>query len=503
MANTTERIQMLTAVNPVSVNERDKFSFSLREHWILLSLAVLFYFLLYCWYYPPICGIEDEVGFVNQALVWSKGAISAEGAGLTFVQDFVQFNGHHLPWRNPGRSLIIFPLLVIFGLKAIFVSGALIHAALTLVAGLIHSKLGQSPLWAILVLCHPTLEIYSRTIMGDAPAGLCLLLALFVILFRVSPGIPAGILIGLGAVMRYHVGLLLPIVATVMWFDRSLQHSKREALRCLFSGGGIGLLIAVYNLSLFGKPFGWTNQGFFSLSFFSSNVQFYAVALMVIWPGLLIAPLFDSSRISRYVHGMCWPVLALFSLYYFHDRGATFGETAVLGQRFLQCVLPVWIVSYSTALSRNVLTSMRAHLPGKLLAMSGVIACTVLLIGQILVFSAHQRHLRFLQSVRGEIIAKVPEESTIVSNYMVQKLFGIEDPALPRYKWLPYRTDAGPGDFTHLCETRTDPRPLFLVFLPKWPGDIEEGLGRYVKNCDLTAVPTHEPRLLLYAAPGH
>jgi len=55
---------------------------SWRRDWAALAALMLAYAGLFAAYYPPLPGIEDEVGFVNQPLVWSRGAISAEGAGL-------------------------------------------------------------------------------------------------------------------------------------------------------------------------------------------------------------------------------------------------------------------------------------------------------------------------------------------------------------------------------------------------------------------------------------
>src|SRR5258708_37182647 len=160
---------------------------AIGQQWCVLFLSLAFYLALFVIYYPPLCGIEDEVGFVNQAVVWSKGAVSAEAAGYQSMPDFVPAKGRTVPWRNPGRSLIVLPFLAV-SLRSILVSGALVHVAIALTAALIHFRLGQSPLWAILVLCHPTLSLYSRTIMGDAPAALFLLLAVFVVLSRPKPG---------------------------------------------------------------------------------------------------------------------------------------------------------------------------------------------------------------------------------------------------------------------------------------------------------------------------
>src|SRR5437773_2609786 len=94
------------------------------------------YLVLFCHYYPCTHSIEDEVGFINQAIVWSRGAISAEGAGFDHLDDFIESGGRHVGWRNPGRSLLILPFLTLGGLSAIFLSGAVIHLLVTLTTAL-------------------------------------------------------------------------------------------------------------------------------------------------------------------------------------------------------------------------------------------------------------------------------------------------------------------------------------------------------------------------------
>src|SRR5947207_1081066 len=91
-----------------------------RRDWAALAALMLAYAGLFVAYYPPLPGIEDEVGFVNQALVWSRGAISAEGAGLPGLADFTPVAGRHVAARHPGRSLAALPFLMIGGVRATF-----------------------------------------------------------------------------------------------------------------------------------------------------------------------------------------------------------------------------------------------------------------------------------------------------------------------------------------------------------------------------------------------
>jgi hypothetical protein len=186
-----------------------------RRDWVMLSVLMAAYAALFAAFYPPSFGIEDEVGYINQALIWTSGALTAEGAGFADLDGFAYLNGRHVPVRQPGRSLASLPFLALGGVGAVFVSGLLLHLATAAMAGVILSRLGCSPLKAVLVLFDPTLAIYSRTVMADGGVGLGLLLAALAVARtdRRYSGVLAGAAVGLAVLLRYHAGLALPFVA--------------------------------------------------------------------------------------------------------------------------------------------------------------------------------------------------------------------------------------------------------------------------------------------------
>jgi hypothetical protein len=466
-----------------------------RLEWLLLLFSMGFYVLLFVLYYPPLNAIEDEVGFVNQAIVWSKGAVSAESAGYRTMADFIGVNGRTVAWRNPGRSLIILPFIVVGGVRAVFVTGALIHLVTTLLAALIQQTIGQSPLWAILVLFHPTLGIYSRTVMGDAPAGLFVLAAVLVILSRPKPGFLAGVLVGIGALMRYHVLLFLPFLSTALWFDPSVNLPRLESVKFLVAGSSIATLLSIYNLRLYGSVWGVTAQGYFSWRFLLPHLLFYSLALLLLWPGMLLAPLLDRSRLSALARATGFPTVLLFSFYYFHDHGSSWAEDIVLGQRLIQCVLPVWIIAYASVISRKVVPVLVNISPVLWRTAAGA-STVILFLAQWYTFRRHQDHLQLLRSVRDEVVATVPAGAPIVANYMVQKLFGIADPALPYYSWI--RLDAAvQGPIESLLPGA---QSWYCGVFPKGPDDQAlKDLPEFLQRYRLKSVQTRTPGLLLYS----
>lgn len=475
-----------------------------RWSFVGLVACIALFIVAYVYYFPKTYGIDDEVGFINQTVVWSKGAISAEGAGFNQLPDLLPFKGRHVPWRNPGRSIIALPFYMAGGVGAIFVSSLLTHLALTLVLARILKRIGVSLLWAALVLFHPTLALYSRTIMADEAAGLFFSLAILAAVSGVRRrGLWAGTAIGAAALMRYQSAIVLPIFAFALW----RKEGRREAFECLAAGACFGALIAAYNVWLYGNLMGVTKQAYFSFVFVPRNLCFYFVALTLIYPLMFFAPLFDRSPARPFVLAICAPMLALLAPYYYIDTGATFKETLVLGQRLMQPALPAWIISYATVCERRALPWLRARLSSwqpslvspKFQAAYVVIICAALMLGCCLMFRRHQEHLNDLIAVREAVSSNVPAGSLVVGSATVMKLFAVPDARLPEYRWLRYDSVGYPIDNT--AELQKEKSVWYLAVLPKTPGsELPQTLAKYVNAYHMVRVPTSRPELILYKA---
>jgi hypothetical protein len=456
-----------------------------------------FYALLFFVYYPCTHGIEDEIGYINQGIIFSRGAVSAEGARLSHLEELREFHGGHVSWRNPGRSLLIVPLLWAGGLPAIFLSGLAVHLLVTLAAALTLARLGRSPLWAALVLCHPTLAIYSRTIMGDEPAALGLSCALLAFAATRRPGGWAGAAIGLAAVMRYQAGLTLPFFALAILAAPHVAQRRRQALYCLLAGGTVGVGLMAYNEYMYGNLLGWVGQGSFALTFVPRNLPFFAAALCAIWPLMFPALALDRSPLRWAARALCLPLLLLMLAWHEHDRHPFWPYTLVIGQRYLIPVLPAWVIAYAGCLARLAPTRLGAALANwsRPLATAG---CVALLVLVALAFQRHDAHLRGLRSARDEVARAVPAGSLIVGNYPIEKLFAVPWPGLPDYRWEHYES-RGTADSPD--SIRSEGRPWYLALLPKTPGsERPELLQQYVTRYRMTRVPTAHPTLILYRA---
>ncbi len=461
--------------------------------WFALLLGV--YSGLFLAFYPPLPGIEDEVGYINQALVWSKGAVSSEGAGYPPLTQFWEVAGKHVPVRQPGRSLAALPFLMVGGMKAIFLSGLLLHLLAATVGAMVLARLGHSPLWGTLLLFHPTLAIYSRAIMADESAGMGLLLALLPMAtgkgkFR---GIWSGLAVGFGALMRYHAGLALPFIALGYVGARREEGESRwrQAILCLAGGAASGLAIVVYNLILYHHPTDPNPgmRGSWGTSYFAEQVRFYIPALMVVWPGMLLAPILDRSSVRWAVRGACGFYLAAFHVYYFHDVGSSWFESAVVGLRLIQLALPIWIVSYACVLDDWIVRPLASRLGTK--ALGGLVAAglAVLVLANAAVFAKHSAHLRNFVDARAAILAALPRDATLVVNGATNKLFGV--PA-----------DDNRFTLVDIQDLSFRPAPAgewYLALYIRTPADLD--VARACADAHkLTPLPPPHPRVVLFKA---
>jgi hypothetical protein len=475
------------------------------REWAALAALMAAFAVVFLAFYPTLPGIEDEVGFINQSLVWSRGSLSAEGAGFSELWDFIEVHGRHVPARHPGRSLIALPFVWFGGVRAAFLSGLLLHLGLTGLGALVLVRLGRSPLWAALLLFHPTLAIYSRTITADAAAGTGLLLAALAVLSRGRfAGVCAGLAVGLAAAMRYHAALALPIVAASFFWPRGRPHAWRDAVLCVAGGCLGGGLIVIYNLAVYGtptEPF-TGSRGFFSTAFFVPHAEFYVAALMTIWPAMLLAPLVDRSSLRWLVRGVCGVFLGFLTLYYFHDRGSSWIETAVVGQRLLQVALPIWIISYAGMLDDWVVIPLFEYLGRRTRMALAALACAGLLMGMTLAFARHQHHLNELRAARDALIADVPEGSLIVFDGALFKLVGIPE-GVPTYRLRQLLYDDEVIEPRRLSEDLDhEPRPWFLATLHRGPrGVLAEASRELIARRRMEPVATNSAILSLYVSP--
>jgi len=439
----------------------------------LIAAGLVLYCAIFLLFYPPICGIEDEQGFVNQAIFWSRGALSAEGAGLsTHLGDLLPIGGRHLPIRHPGRSLAVLPFYMAGGYQAVFLSGIFLHVSLVLLATATLRRLNLPQNLALLVLFHPTLLIYSRTITADAAAGTGLLLAVYAFcqngaMVRRDLCL-AGLGVGLAATMRHHAAAAAPALALAVYLkNRRLKDCLVFALACLVSA----LPLLAFNLAAYGSlldPFS-AGRGLFSLKYLPEQIPFYAESLSLFWPLMFFSPFLVLKREKAAIPAVCLSFLALLGCYYFHDSSASRVQTDIIGLRLMQVALPTWIIAYCLVIYHQCSAILARF--DRFRSTAGIF---FLVIGTVLtyaIFDRHQTRLVDYAQRRQALLEAAPSGGFLLSEGLVHKLVGIYRPEQPDYEPHLVTFQSNRSYDEGVLQDRLRGRtPVYLAFSPNAPG---------------------------------
>jgi hypothetical protein len=477
-----------------------------RRGWTLLAISMALYLIGFAVWYPPTHAIEDEVGFLNTALIWSKGALTSEGAGLGELSETQVGPRGRVGWRNAGRSLVTAPVLASFGYSATFAVGALIHVLLALVAGLALRRMGRSAAWALLLLWHPSLLLYSRTVMADALGALCLCAAAWTLLSKRY--VLAGLALGLACVARYHLGASIPVVVLTVL----AVCGRGPALKVVVGGGVIGACLLGYNQLFFGHLLGATGQGHFGLGYFTRNLSHYATALALIWPGMLLAPLVwalwrwlrrgehvapEVDRRGAILLSLSLPLFGILLVYYFFDAmDGPFSKRVVMGQRLLLPAIPAWVLLFAQVLSEEFPGDLfGAERRRRLLSGLAPLVAAAGLVGGGAIMVRHQTYLEELVVQRDQVTETIPSGSLVLANRHFSKLLEVPREGLPSYR-LPRYEHHGKPLAGARERARAERQPYFLVHLRRRPGEaLPESWTELVT--DLGGETVHESPLLL------
>jgi hypothetical protein len=265
----------------------------------------------------------------------------------------------------------------------------------------------------------------------------------------------------------------------------------------------VGAVLVAYNLSVYGTPGEpFTRQrGVFLSEVFWPHLAFYAGALMVIWPGMLLAPLFDRSPLRWLTRGAIAVFLGPLLFYYFHDRAPGWFATAVLGQRLIQVALPLWVVGYAGVVDDSLARPLRKRLGETAWRGLVALACLVLVAGTGMMFDRHQAHLRALRQGRDAVVARVPAGSLIVYSGAFQKLVGTPV-GIPTYRlhaldWMYSQPIDPPEKVDRFLAGERG--PWYLAVLRREPGEpLTEYIRDVISRHHLREIPLGSPVVSLY-----
>jgi hypothetical protein len=300
-------------------------------------------------HWPASLTLLDEVGYVGQARLLLEGRVrpAPDSVCLSYLT----------PSGEIARYPYFFPALVapLFALspRAVFAVGFVASALLALVIAMALSRWKTDPVWAVLVLAHPTVLIFSRTVMVDIllsalAVGAWLSLGarrrfpavlLFALLVAAKPtGIPLAFLLLAGEALRLSSARRMAGVPVSF---------RQVALAALGTITGL-IVTAALNVATTGGlafSYAYSTAGF-SFANLTRSGPAHALTLLSL-PPLLIAG--GWPFVKRREYGPLLAVAGLFglmSLYGFVDTGRGWFDSLVLSPRLVLPTVAFLLIGY-------------------------------------------------------------------------------------------------------------------------------------------------------------
>jgi len=461
----------------------------------LLWLLAALYALLFIALWPPLTTTMDESAYLGFAYVLRQGTFYSDIAGITTPM-YIEAGPHLTIKYPPGMSVY---LAALSGLSWTLALGAnlFVHLATFFTVARLLRLAGASALFAVFYLLHPTAVIYSRTLMSDPLGGLLVALA-FLALVQKKP-LLAGTTLGLAVLVKTANGLTLGLFALGLlgeallpWKPRSSKELLTLALPAIrLVLGALPLMGVAYVYQKTIQDGGWakySGPGQFTLGYFVQHLPFYLLALLLVFPGMLVG-LIAYKGPGR---GPLWLAVAgivgFYSAYYYLDSTGSKVESFILGQRFLLAVLPLVVVAYGAWLQQLV-GQRKVLIPFAALVL-------VLFAVAAAVQVKHQGNLKKLVLIQREVAAKIPESAPLACNVHVGKLLHPFWTGKRAYLMIEGGVKLTP-DLKSLSE-RVAARPIMVALWSRSEAGPEQGLWEALHaRFETRDIPTAVEGLLL------
>ena len=372
----------------------------------------------------------DESSYLGFAYVLRHGTVFPDAIPATVLLAF-PVAGHMVSKYPLGMPFLLGLTSLAGGWTFALGTNLFIHLATFVVTVKILRNRALSPFWALLFLFHPTAVLYSRTVLSDPASGLLLALGLWQM--GKNKGTWAGFWAGIALTFRTGNVIALPIfVLAAFEIPGARLKSRLRAALGVAACSTPGVLLAAYYMLVITRNQMGSNTGSFGLSYFPAMFGGYAVMLMVLYPGLLLAPLFfwwkKRDGFSLSVAGLCYGTLGLYSFWFYRDQGGTVLENLVVGQRYFLEILPAFIVAYAGVLQPIFAPSaarLAAAFPAREKPARVACVCGAFLLCGAAGAGINARHNKLLKPmahVRDAILQKTAPHDVIFCNTQVGKL---------------------------------------------------------------------------------
>jgi len=424
---------------------------SFKNH--IFPTGIVIFWICYGIYYPNFYSIEDERIYLEKAYHISQGSFFSED-----IDNYLDISINKYP---PGQPILLSFFLKI-GYRYIFLLNPLLLTLLTIILSIILRKNAIPNYFALLILFHPAMFIFSRTIMSDIPAAFFFMLAIWLLLYHKNLHFFGAFALGFTNSLRLAIfpfsGIFL---LYVIWQQKNNGRKLCEILFGYFLGI-IPFLYYIYQVNIFSPTvYAFDIGTFISMEGVLSNAFIYLLSLNLIYPLMFILGII--SRYKKETLLKCICIIALFFFpffygyppFYFYPSKDNF-ISLVLNQRYFLFVISPLFVGYSYFLSRKVITNEKRFL----------VIFLLMIIGASVISYVHQNVLNQQYDFHEVIHNHTTEDSLLITNEgtteLIQILFG---------KRRILNTDfiRNPEDILRQVEL-FQPGDVFLIYLDRKDG---------------------------------
>ncbi len=442
--------------------------------WLLALMAL--YAVLYLVFYPPIYTSVDEASTFRMAFLLRHGSLVPHDPD--FFPSISPLGLHGRTYRFPiGFPALLAPLAGGGG-RAFFLLNPALHLAATWFFAKTLQALRMPPRYAALYLLYPSAVLFTRTLLSDPFAASLTTIALYCLLRRrTTPW--ASALLGLALLTRSASVLAAGAVFVALLIGDWRTQDEVPLWRGRAVPFGLGLLpfLAVsgwYNWYTMGNVLktGYSADQL-SLAGLWTAGPLYAESLLLLFPGMLLAPLLYRGRFWRIGLLSTTAVVLLAAAYNESTYGNTPLETLISTPRQVLPVVPFLLLAYC-----GLLSAWRRKIAWARVPLSLPAAATLLVMAAVL-SGLHQRYLHKLDAVRLELRQTLPADGVVYAN---KDVFKLHQPVWDgrTYREFPFVSDAqARADLAH--------GPVYVALYVRSRGFRSEDDGNAAIESDLQA----------------
>jgi len=442
-------------------------------------IGFVLFTILFFLFYPANTGIVDETAYLSMAYIFQNGKLYYDQAGIYSAPASITINHHLISRYPPGNSILLLPFTK-SNYKIAFLRGYLltIIGFVLFIIILMHYKLPSH--YALLLLFHPSIVLYTRTIMSDLPATIFSLAGLLFLIKKRC--LFSGIIFGISIAIRYPL-LLIPFsILSVLLVKKEFSN----ALKFLI-GLVIGLIpLLIYHISSFNTITGPANANFIGFSLKNFPIMFaqFFLSINILYPFLFIISFKTKLNEKWYFILPALIFLIFFSLQYYIDTGKNFFETIIRGQRYMLPIIPFLLIPYSEILKR--IKFMQKILPLFIIALFFV---------DIVISHRHQEFLIKQTHYQNKLYEYTKDADMIICNKDIYELL---NPFIKSIPWISFedqkrpmsiKIPEGASRIYLACKTEDDDvKKLFLELLKEFPMkeiNVQENFPYYFSICEI------------------